>query len=573
MLSENVKQRLLEAAKKFTPDGAADGPVEPRAAQLGAAQKAIESWVGEAFKIDVGPSVLPLPTGAEEKRDVLLPGNGRSITAFAQDLGQRMGGIGAMFRRHSDGQVMHIDPMVRFRAVSSDALGTVVEKTVSTVKLKRQGSGDDAKVDLEPTTMSKDTAKAVLECDAFLRELPVVTATSKIHLPHAGTARIELRGPGYYADTGLLVLPAALGPFDEMTLEQARDVLDGFFCDFPFGDDGRSLAVHLAAMLTMFCRQMLPAGSTVPIFAYTANSQRVGKTLLVKTAIAPRFETTVVETISKDPEELRKVLDAAALAGRAYIVLDNVKHKIDAAALEAFTTTSSWGGRILSKSESFEAPHECVVFITANAAQVSTDLDNRCLYVNLWIPEADPQARATPKRIYDDAYLARADVRHLLLSALWALVRNWAERGRPAPTGGVKGFEQWCAIIAGMVEAAGYHSPLARPDNLDVDPDPRSAGMKDLVAALADRRPVDQRGFEFAEMLDVCRELGLLDVPPLKDGQIDPRTRSNMGKLFVGYQGRQFAMSDGRVIRFGRRGSKNSRWWSVEVLANGGKVQ
>lgn len=364
--------------------------------------------------------------------------------------------------------------------------------------------------------------------------------------------------------------------YDAMTLDESKAVLDELLGEFPFADDGRSKAVQVAAMLSLFGMQLLSRRAQTPMFVYTSNSQRSGKTLLAKTAIIPTMGAAAAQTLSGEDEELRKVLDAVVRDGTPYLLLDNLKRKITSPALEAFCTSASWSGRVLGSSRTFLLEKQTVLFVTANHAQVSTDIAGRALFVDLWIPDADPQSRKV-KRVMDDAHLARPDVRQRVLSALWGLVRNWDAAGRPRPERSLAGFEEWARVIGGVVVAAGYHDPLAQP-KMDVAGDPDALDMSEMVRLLSERDQPEE-GFDFAAIVEVCLDAHLFEhaiegkwVTPKEDPRWydqSPKSKSRMGKLFTSYDGRVFRYDDGTAIRFGRRGRNRSRRYRVELEVTG----
>jgi hypothetical protein len=219
---------------------------------------------------------------------------------------------------------------------------------------------------------------------------------------------------------------------------------------------------------------------------------------------------------------------------------------------------------------------QTVIFLTANHAQVSTDIAGRALFVDLWIPEADPQSRVV-KRVMDDAYLARPDVRQRVLSALWGLVRHWDASGRPQGPSRLAGYEEWSRMVGGIVTAAGYADPLTRPE-MDTAGDPDAESMQELARILSDKdQPED--GFEFHRIIEVCQDKNLFEgiiegkwVRPSEEEPFydpSPKCKSRMGRLLTSYNGRVFRYKDGTAIKFGKRGKNRSRRYRVEMDVTG----
>jgi hypothetical protein len=366
--------------------------------------------------------------------------------------------------------------------------------------------------------------------------------------------------------------------YDEMDIDQSRAVLDELLAEFPFADrEGRSKSVQIAAMLSLFCQKLMPPKSQTPIFLYTANSPRSGKTLLAKMAVIPMHGACSLQTLGNDEEELRKLLDSCAIDGAPYLFIDNVRRKITSAALEAFATAGTWSGRVLGKSGTFLREKQTVIFITANQAKISPDLSGRALFVDLWLSEADPQRRKI-SHVIDDAYLSRMDIRKRILSALWGLIRHWDASGRPGSEFRLGGFEQWCKVVAGIVVAAGYGDPV-RPAELDMAGDPESQDIKELVRLLVDMEQ-PEGGFTFPAVVDLCVEKNLFEDIMMEGRWVRPKEaadyydlsakgKSRFGKLLTAYDGRVFRYEDGTSIRFGKRGKNRQRRYEVAMEVTG----
>jgi len=367
--------------------------------------------------------------------------------------------------------------------------------------------------------------------------------------------------------------------YDLMNIEQSREVIDELLAEFPFADRelGRSKAVQVAAMLSLFCQKLLPPKAQTPIFLYTANSPRSGKTLLAKMAVIPLCGSCQLQTLGNDEEELRKLLDSTAMDGAPYLFIDNVRRKITSAALEAFATSGTWSGRVLGKTGTFSREKQTIVFITANQAKISTDLSGRALFVDLWMSEADPQRRKV-LRVIDDAYLSRPDIRKRILSALWGLVRHWEEMGRPKSEFRLGGFEAWCEIVAGIVVAGGFGDPV-RPAELDIAGDPDSQDMREMVRLLAEEEVQPEDGFGFHYLVNMCVDKGLFEdiiegkwMRPKDEPdyyELTAKAKSRFGKLLTGYDGRVFRFEDGTAIRFGKRGKNRARRYEVALEVTG----
>lgn len=502
---------------------------------------------------------------SDGKHPVPAPRDGRPLSDLADDLGKVSRQIYSRF-----GAPVVLDPITkRLVELSPDCFRTFVSRFARIIKTDfKQDPPREVEVSL-----SREHCRAVLVSQNFNAQLPPIRGLVTVAMPYRGQDdRIRLLRASeiesYDPEAQLLMLPSFA--LDEMTLEESKTVLDELLQEFPFEDPEHDKAVQVAAMLSMFCLGLLSGKAQVPVFIYSANSQRSGKSLLAKVAIIPALGSAAVRTLSGDDEEIRKALDAAVLDGSRYLFLDNLKRKISSSALEAFTTGAAWAGRKLGMGTGFEADKQMVLFITANDAKVSTDMSGRALFVQLWIPEGDPQSRRFG-RVIDDGYLSRDDVRQRILSALWGLVRHWDAAGRPRPEKPLLGFEEWSRVIGGIVSAAGYGDPLKRPEMAGVGDDDTADIVSLLRQAIAHEIPRD--GFKFADLVAIAAQGGLFGVTETDHDRLDNKENSRLGRLFASRSrtperakvpGRQYVV-DGKTVYFSHRGKGDSRRYVVEV--------
>lgn len=365
--------------------------------------------------------------------------------------------------------------------------------------------------------------------------------------------------------------------YDIIPREAAVDYLENdLLREFPFADDqGRSLAVQVAAMVTRFAMSLLPEQAQAPMFVWNANGPAAGKSLLAQVVEIPVRGYASFRSFPEEKEELQKVLDSEVLAGSDSIIFDNLKERLDSAYLEQFLTSSMVSVRRLGSSTKQELSKQACVMLTANQAEVSADIARRSLFVDLFVKEADPMARKI-ERPMGAEYLARPEVRFKILSALWSLVVAWDVAGRPACSSVLPGFEDWSRVIGGIVEHAGFGDPLRRPTSEDFG-DPDAADMMELVRVMAGgifRDGIEFRcreGLSFDEVVWICQDKGLFD--DAIRGKVDRETkeftifqssRAKLSRLFSRYNGRIFRFG-GEIgsVKFERVGGKNARKWRV----------
>jgi hypothetical protein len=384
-----------------------------------------------------------------------LPGPGYLVSDFAENLGKLLAPHGIFSRK---GKAFTLDHEgQKLELVTPVWLRTWLENHVSPFKLRASGEGQPSFKLTQ--TITEDTAKAVLASSQFLHQLPQVERFHPCPMPwkrRDGTIKLlsiglDEQSSTYTADPGFNIEP--------MGLVAAREIIDSLLEEFAWPNDGgRSKAVSISAMLTVFAGGIMDQGATRPVFLYVANAEGSGKTTLAQLAGLP-YQTIPVETAPPDEAEWQKKLLSVVMSGRRLLLLDNLKGRLNSGALEAYTTSPHYTGRILGVSGEFSGEAGATVLITGNGLTVTGDLRRRCLLVELFLTEFRSEDRKF-KRTLDP--VAMKEKRREVLCALWGFVYAWNEAGRPKSSKGNASFPRWCDTIGGIVEHAGYGCPTAQ---------------------------------------------------------------------------------------------------------------
>ena len=467
---------------------------------------------------------------------VQLPGDNRLLSAFADECAQilksrgiyQLGGIAMIVNDECDGLEVITPAMLR----------TLAERYLVCYHIKRTRDGDLVEFS---RTMSTDAAQGVLSAKQFLSHLPKVDRIATTRLPiMRKTGAIELLPNGYDAQSKTLTLSQC--DYDEtLPLKKAIETIDDLFSEFPFADAGRSKAVAIAAADGLYAAGLITRKTLRPVFIYVTNAEGAGKTLLAMCAITPTHGETKIDSELEDPVETKKELVAAVIEARPYILFDNVKGHLNSPALEGFTSSTRFSGRILGVSKMFVGQNDMTVFITGNGCTVTPDMRRRSLFVELRMEEEHAEDRVF-KRELDQSVLL--DLRPEILAALWALVREWDAAGRPKPSRSHNAFPEWSRIIGGIVEFAGYGCPFATAD-IDDAGDTEGADMHKLAKLIARREPI-----KFDELIELAREHGLFEWIISDNSELKPSQRSKIGKLLKRYNRRLF--TDGRFVISGK---------------------
>jgi len=544
--------------------------------------------------VDAGAPV-PAAAGTEEKKVltyVRLPGDHYQLSATAKDIGAILCRDG-VFRRED--MIVTID-REKGVLVPMDAhrLRSYVETYCCPAKY--MGKDESGKDKWMTKSMTREVAEGVLRADQFRDQQRKLARVAQVPMaimrqtgPDAG--KIVLLPPGYDTESRVFTIASEVKVRPDMPFDEAKEYLRGLLKEFPFGDwkeDGKSrgFAVTIAGMLSLFGIGLLGPLTPRLHFVKTANAVGSGKSLLAKMAICPVFGPARVRVKGDNPEELKKELATAALDGDAYFFIDDLEGTLKSQELNAFMTSSTVGGRMLGRlGGGFSAEKQCVVFITGNNLKLSQDIERRTLRVGLYTDNFDVQEREV-KRPIDEEWLCKPTVRGEILSALWALVREWDAAGRPHGGRVQRSFERWCAVFGGIVMHAGFGDPCEAPPVDDNSGSNERADMLALVEALvADMKGTDEklpdnakRDFTFQELVDCCQENECfgwaMEGTWKKDRESDDewlelnqKSKSALGRMWSEkFGGQKIKLKSGLRVRFGHRGRNRHRRYTVEVV-------
>jgi hypothetical protein len=533
---------------------------------------------------DEGVSATP-PNEKRKRALIKIPSDQRELVDFCDECGKILGEKDRLFRR--DRLVVVINnEQARLDMLTPSAMCSFAQHYIQFFRFK-VAENDEGEKETQTIikNISADTARKLLESWDMMNHLPNIRRVNPVRLPvfFGGgyvRGRIELLPAGYSDEQGIYTVPSSIAYDETMTKAQAKEILDGLLKHFPFLNN-RSRASAIAAMLTMFCANMLPRGATRPANLYIGNGPGAGKTLLAKVAVMPVAGECEARTLP-GKEETRKMLDALAMDASIYSLLDNIKTRIASAELEGYITSGTWGGRVLGATEKFRVENVTTFFLTGNQTNTSDDMSERCLFIELFIEEADNRDREIPKdEVLTEADLTQPEQRSRILSALWALVRAWDAEGRPQPKRLMQRFEDWSRVVPGIVIAAGYGDPLEKPE-IACGADVERRDMHTLIKLLApDPSSEGEAGrirvYAFGEIVDVIKSNGIFEEVEIwqgrsqkdqwdKDGNITPAGKSHFGKLLMRFNNRVFKTESGYRMKFKPEGKGDSRKYIIELV-------
>ena len=574
------------------------------------------------------PPLLEKLTGAAAKKHgsipkVQLPGDNHYQKDFNNTLSACLQN-NSLFRR----SILPVIPSDgRLVTMTSDHFVSWVTNYCAPYRIRYDKDGDPIEIFKD---MTQTHSKQALTSHEFIFSMPPIERIYPCPVPLIDpNSFLTLATPGYNPSTATYVFDSDIDQHYDPPTEKSNLISsDGYYDDrrtlsesvkhlysvlknFPFSDweaefyptedhplyqlnaEGiaqptrlsRSLSVQIGAMLSIFAANCVPQLASRMGFIMMADQQRSGKTLLVKIATIPVYGTFHAQSWREDEESMIKLLDAEVLHAAPYICFDNVRSLVQSQSLEGFMTAPSWTGRILGASEIFSAENNATVFLTGNNLNLGTDIQHRCLIIDLHVPEADIQSRDI-ENIIDDYWLADPTNRRDILNALWSIVRHWDAAGRPLATGRTRhGFDRWGKIIGGMVEFAGLGDMLATPI-LENAGDTETEDIRTIVTILYELGAHD---YTHAEVIHHLWINGLLvwnmsgreEYRALREGggdvmtlNIDSKSHSRMGTLLQrhchGERGSYHTINVDKVttkVKFYSKGKGRHRRYFIHKLS------
>lgn len=368
-------------------------------------------------------------------------------------------------------------------------------------------------------SLTNDQAELILNSEILRSRLPVIRAVHKVRMPwldgEAGAPfaerPIRLLPRGYDAATGVFTA-GTLDFVEDMDFHEAANYLFGLFHTFSWREENRDFAIHLAAIVTMFCRGMYEGKA--PMFVYNANIQESGKTTLAWYVSWLVHGSRATKPLLQEQEaKLEQTLYSMAMAGTPYTIFDNVdwgNTPVKTALLDEWISNDEYDLRKLGGNAMAQPKLRAVTMMTGNNVKLSADLQRRSLMADLWNPLAGAD-RLLPEDavLIDSRFFSDERNRSKGLAAVWALVKAWDAAGRPLRPGKELGsFNDWSRVIPSVVFHAGKEAAgrvwdcMAEGKNLEIG-DSKSREYRALAESVIGEFGPDEETGKMRERFEV----------------------------------------------------------------------
>lgn len=317
--------------------------------------------------------------GIKAKPEVLLPGNGVTFSDTATRLYELAAAQNALF--YSNGTVVSLVPQAgailpKLVALLPSAALTEFEKYATFVRTGKKPG------DLKFEVMNESTAKAILASDIARQKLANVQGLLNRPIPVLRGGTVDVLRAGYNPAEKLLV---ADGTIDEPeTLEEALELIMSVIIDCSFQSES-DMSRAIACLLTPALKMGGFIKDDTPIHVVEAEESQTGKGVFIAMRDAIYGEKGVLITkTTGGVGSLDESLSTALFSGRPFILLDNLRGKLDSSLLESFLTNP---GELMvripySAAKTLDGSFR-FVSITSNGVEATEDLTNRASFIRL----------------------------------------------------------------------------------------------------------------------------------------------------------------------------------------------
>ena len=316
-----------------------------------------------------------------------------------------------------------------------------------------------------------------------------------ITTPVFDTSGAMISAPGYHANARVWHhRPDGFDVGDIPDVPSTQDIdaarsliVDDLLHDFPFSSQAdRCHAV--AAILLPFIRRMI-AGNT-PLHLLEAPTPGSGKGLLADTiSMVVLGQPCSIGTLSKNDEDTRKEITAILIRGAPVNLIDNVV-ELKSAALAASITGVTWSGRLLGHSKMMDLPNRALWLITGNNPAISSEIVRRCVRIRV-DPKTDrPWKRSGFKHHPLIPWIAdhRAEIVHAAL----VLIQSWVTAGKKLGTAKLGSFDEYAAIMSGLLGHIGVPGFLENAEELYEAADDEGSVWREFLSAWAEKAGVNK---------------------------------------------------------------------------------
>ncbi len=383
---------------------------------------------------------------------IILPSGSVSITACANYLFSRLARSKRLFARR--GRVMELTLESSLEPISSSAFRSRIENCGQVMAWRR---GRDDGFVLQNTICSEDTARALLESEPALRELPAVESVTTCPIAiEDEDGNLRVLAQGHHPERGGLLIVGNAPEPSPMGIDEAVTSLSCLLDDFDFvspGDRSRALAAFISPALVIgrFIDGRVPADVA------EADQSQAGKGYRQKVIAAIyNDKPSVVAQRNGGVGGLDESFSQALIRGRPFIQLDNLRGRFDSTFLESFFTADTVDARVPHRAGVPVDPCRYFIFASSNGVETTRDLANRSSIVRI------RKRVGHQYRVYREGeLLSHVRARQgYYLGCVYSVIREWLASGKPHTDETRHDFRTWAQTLDWIVQRVFRAAPL-----------------------------------------------------------------------------------------------------------------
>lgn len=387
----------------------------------------------------------------DSKPKVLMFCSQRSITETASELATYFETTRNVFSQ--GGNPIRISCHGTIEDLKADTMRSLVETVCTPVRPSKSGRE-------ERVALTKPDAQAILSCPAFSESLGPIEVTVRCALLDSDASGALVPKSGYVRR--LKAYSSGSEVRDPQDLPAAVKRLTMLLEDFRFAtpaDRSRAMVALLSPAIVL--NTMIPGRA--PGTLVTADESQTGKGYFLSLLAAVYGETT--HAISQGPgvANVEELFDATLSQGQPFIVVDNIRGKLDAPKIESFMTETSYTARSAYRPTMAINPTRYILGFTSNKMETTADLANRCNCISLRKQEKEFPAYPLPDGSHGDIRTLVQATQPDFLGAVYMVIKAWVAKGRPRKSVPVySAFSEFWGVMEYIVtELMGMESPTA----------------------------------------------------------------------------------------------------------------
>lgn len=478
-------------------------------------------------------------------KEILLPSPGRLISEFTEEATEVLKTKNKLFYKVDSKEIVEIGEVqsedtgekmyTGFLEMKPGRFITLIEEYF--VPVIHKWNAGLRENEIKKHSITKDLANTMLSSSILETALPQITRifTAPIPIMYDGKLTFPKRGfDKRFSSWMPRNAPKITEP--EMSLEEAKEIFKEIFKEFCF-EEQQDYYNSISALLTPFLKGLFSKfNKRTPVFFYLANRERAGKDYLAGITGLIYEGNSIEESPicsgekGNNTEELRKKVMSALITGRRRMHFSNNRGYIDNAIFEGIITSETHSDRILGKNDILTFDNELDFSLSGNTGVGFTaDLANRCIIIRLMLNMENANEREFSN---PDLHGWVLENRERILSALYALVRNWKEQGSPKGSLPFASFPEWSHICGGILESAGYGNPCVLDKSIgDNSGDVETSNMKLLFEICNEMHGEDY--IEKKAIISIVQDNDLFSYFDLENNRSDQTKFGNLLNKFT----------------------------------------